>query len=82
MITVRLTTETIPSGAVRNVIQYYENDILSTVEVLADNKYEEVRNYQIAELFEYFKGELTTQQYVKELAKPKLLPTDYYYKDE
>jgi len=64
MITVRLTTETIPSGSVRNVIEYYENAILSTVEVLADNKYDEVRNYQIAELFEYFKAELTTQQYV------------------
>jgi len=64
MITVRLTTETISSGAVRSVIEYYENAILSTVEVLADNKYDEVRNYQIAELFEYFKAELTTQQYV------------------
>jgi hypothetical protein len=56
MITVRLTTETISSGAVRKVIQYYDNDILLTVEVLAENKYDEVRNYQIAELFEYFKG--------------------------
>lgn len=64
MITVRLTTKTISNGEVRNVIEYYENAILSTVEVLADNKYDEVRNYQIAELFEYFKAELTTQQYV------------------
>jgi hypothetical protein len=64
MITIRLTTETISSGAVRSVIEYYENGILASVEVLADNKYDEMRNYQIAELFEYFKGELTTQQYV------------------
>lgn len=64
MITVRLTTKTISSGAVRNVIEYYENDILSSIEALAENKYDEVRNYQIAELFEYFKAELTTQQYV------------------
>jgi hypothetical protein len=64
MITVRLTTQTTPALVVRNVIEYYDNEILSSVEVLAENKYDEVRNYQLAELFEYFKGELTTQQYV------------------